>query len=248
MPTAIATDIQIQPWPVGKLVLHNEFRTLMEEEDRIVQQRGPRDLCYAYFIYRKSGEFDGWIMSPTTESLQARFELLATRAAITLGTPKGILPLTHFLHCLFLDLRANNSDRLQIYERGGFIDRLFEGAAIYCDRLDRRSLEEARTKSEVGLPALLQVSSDQWATSLRNEEQAALLSDEGRSAAVGEYTIRWACSEAGLARAAAVDPGDLSKWKKGQLPAGSEKRARIERALLNNQEPLPPPKRLQSDW
>jgi hypothetical protein len=220
----------------------------MEEEDRIVQQRGPRDLCYVYFVYRESGEFDGWVVSPTTESLQARFELLATRAAIALGTPPGILPLTHFLHCLFLDPRANSSDRLRIYEGTGFIDRLFEAAAIYCDRLDRRSLEEARTKSEADLAALLQVSSDQLSTSLRNEERAALLSDEERCAALGEFTDRWACSEAALARAAAVDPGDLSKWKKGRLPAGSDKCARIERALMNNQKPLPLLKRLQSDW
>jgi hypothetical protein len=123
----------------------------MEEEDSIVQQRVPRDCCYAYFTYREPGEFDFWIESSTTESLQAGFELLATEAGIALDLPAGTLPLTYWLHSLFLDLRANNSSFIRIYnDTGGFIDRVFEASANYCARLDRRTLEKAAMSYEDG--------------------------------------------------------------------------------------------------
>jgi hypothetical protein len=64
-------------------------------------------------------------------------------------------------------------------------------------------------------------------------------SDDGRSKAVAAYTQHWTCSEAGLARTANVDPADLSKWKKGSLPADSDKKKRIETALRNNEQPTP---------
>ena len=70
-------------------------------------------------------------------------------------------------------------------------------------------------------------------------------SESGRSNAMAAYTTFWtrpdlSCSEAALGRTAMVDPADLSKWKKGSLPAGSEKKTRIENALRNNKPPTPP--------
>jgi len=69
--------------------------------------------------------------------------------------------------------------------------------------------------------------------------------DEGRFAeqpqrmsALEAYIKERQCSEAALARAANVDPADLSKWKTGQLPKGSDKKARIERALRTNVPPV----------
>jgi hypothetical protein len=59
-----------------------------------------------------------------------------------------------------------------------------------------------------------------------------------RSAAIFAYTQRWTCSEAALARKAVVDPADLSKWKKGGLPAESDKKRRIEAVLRNNEQPI----------
>jgi hypothetical protein len=73
------------------------------------------------------------------------------------------------------------------------------------------------------------------------------ISDDGRRAAIGRYTNHWTCSEAALARAAKVDPADLSKWKKGRLPAESDKRARIEKALAKNEKPVPLAKRSRED-
>jgi hypothetical protein len=73
-------------------------------------------------------------------------------------------------------------------------------------------------------------------------------SEAGRNRAVENYTKHWTteewtCSEASLARSATVDPADLSKWKKGLLPADSDKVSRIEKALRNNQRPTPAPKK-----
>ena len=65
-------------------------------------------------------------------------------------------------------------------------------------------------------------------------------SETERNSAVSAYSQHWTCSEAALARTARVHPADLSKWKKSRLPARSEKRARIETALNENQPPKPP--------
>ncbi len=63
-------------------------------------------------------------------------------------------------------------------------------------------------------------------------------SEAARAKALADYIAHWTCSEAALARTAPVNPADLSKWKKGLLPAGSEKKARIEKALRNNDAPV----------
>jgi hypothetical protein len=56
-------------------------------------------------------------------------------------------------------------------------------------------------------------------------------SEPGRNSAVAAYTTSWNCPEASLARTATVDPADLVKWKKGELPETSDKKARIEKAF-----------------
>jgi hypothetical protein len=73
-------------------------------------------------------------------------------------------------------------------------------------------------------------------------------SEPGRVNAIAGYTAHWTtaasvCREASLARTARVAPADLSKWKKGRLPATSEKKKRIEDALRNNTPPTPLAKR-----
>jgi hypothetical protein len=71
----------------------------------------------------------------------------------------------------------------------------------------------------------------------RAEPSPDFISEEKRNRAMAAYTAAWDCSEAALARTAMVDPADLSKWKKDRLPAGPGKRARIEKALTNNDAP-----------
>jgi hypothetical protein len=41
--------------------------------------------------------------------------LLATEAGIALNSPPGTVPYVYRLHRLFADLRANNSQRIRIY-------------------------------------------------------------------------------------------------------------------------------------
>ena len=72
-------------------------------------------------------------------------------------------------------------------------------------------------------------------------------SDAGRNSALADYMERRRCSAASLARTARVDPADLSRWKPGSLSAGSDKKARIENALRNNDAPTPPAKRSTND-
>jgi hypothetical protein len=132
---------------------HNEFRALMDEEDRVVRQRELRDWFHGEVIYQESGEFGSWsFASSATESLQARFELLATEAGIALISPPGTSPQVYWLDRLFADLRGNHSAHIRIYDignnTGGVIERLFEASATYCVRLDRRSLENAAMSCE----------------------------------------------------------------------------------------------------
>jgi hypothetical protein len=129
---------------------YDDFSALMEEEDRIVRQRGLRGWFYGTVIYGESEEFGLWsFASSATESLQARFELLAAEAGIALGSPAGTPPHFYWLDRLFVDLRANHSQYIRIYsEAGGFIERLFENSATYCARLNRQSLEMVMVSSE----------------------------------------------------------------------------------------------------
>ena len=85
--------------------------------------------------------------------------------------------------------------------------------------------------------------STQAANSAPSEECRHSISDSPRIDAIVAYTKSWQCSEAALARTARVDPADLSKWKKGLLPVESDKKARIEKALKNNEAPTPAAKR-----
>jgi hypothetical protein len=85
---------------------------------------------------------------------------------------------------------------------------------------------------------------DQTVTELAHSTDRAsdpgdFASEAARASGLADYIERWDCSEAALARTAAVDPADLSKWKKGSLPSGSDKKARIENAIRNNERATP---------
>jgi hypothetical protein len=76
-----------------------------------------------------------------------------------------------------------------------------------------------------------------------NKDVVDFSSDPARESALAAYRNYWACSNAALARSATVHPSDLSKWKKGLLPAGSDKKLRIEKSLRNNAPTTALPKR-----
>jgi hypothetical protein len=129
--------------------IYNEFKALMDEEDRIVRQRVPQEFSYAHVAYRESGEVQCWVQSMATEGLQAGFELVATKAGKSLRSPTGTPPQEHWLKCLFLDLRAMNSDHVNISgETVATIERLLGASATYCLRLDRKSREGSVTPDE----------------------------------------------------------------------------------------------------
>jgi hypothetical protein len=248
---AAAVARAMNPWKR----LRNKFNALMEEEDRIVREGMGSDCSYAYIAGGGC-----WVEGSPTESLLAQCELLATEAGLALGPPTGTLPLAYWLLCLSIDLRANKSKLMRLDNiAGGFIDRLFEASAIYCARLDRQSIEqtvmphklslfdrkEANPRNEFNEGGAIETGGNDKYSDVYGDPD--LTSDGGRRAAVCTYTNHWTCSEAALARAAGVDPADLSKWKKGHLPTESDKRARIERALTKNKKPVLCAQRLRSD-
>lgn len=73
---------------------------------------------------------------------------------------------------------------------------------------------------------------------LEPETPAQFASEPARRSALANYCKSWSCSGAALARKARVHAADLSKWKKGSLPASSGKKERIENALRSNEPPI----------
>jgi hypothetical protein len=141
----------MNPWKSFR----NEFRALMEEEDLAVKRRVPQGCCYAYITFRESAEFSCWVESNATESLQARFKLLATEAGIALGSPPATAPFLYWMQHLFLGLRANKSAHVHIYsDTVAIVDRLIEASAIYCTWLDQQLLEKSLMPCENAAEAI----------------------------------------------------------------------------------------------
>jgi hypothetical protein len=128
----------MNPWKQ----LGDKFKALMEEEDLLARERISGERCYAYVACGQSGE-SSWAEGFATESLQARFELVAMEAGIALECPRGTSPQTYWLNRLFLELSATDSNFSHMYDgANGVIERLFEASNIFCLRLDRRELEK----------------------------------------------------------------------------------------------------------
>jgi hypothetical protein len=113
-------------------------------------------------------------------------------------------------------------------------------AAAPTDRPESQASSlEAESLPEHALPSTpAGAATDSSGAALLNES-SEFISVAQREAAIAEYTKHWTCSGAALARAARVHPADLSKWKKGSLPAQSDKKARIEKVLQNDEAPVP---------
>lgn len=114
-------------------------------------------------------------------------------------------------------------------------DRIAHWQAVYAVRLPKVAVSAPSMK--VGTVSKGAESSADAANT--PDPFAGFDSTENRSRAVAAYTGLWMCPEASLARTANVDPADLAKWKTGKLPRGSEKKARIEKALRNNEPATP---------
>ena len=150
------TKTELQTWANGKVSLYDEFRALMEE-DRIAQQGEAGDGGCVYVSCPEPGRFVCSLANMRTEHLQARFELLATKAGIALGARPETSPEEFWFYRLFLDLRANRSPLTRFStEAGGFIDRVVEASATACAWLDRQRLAMSYQSQESEWRALNQ--------------------------------------------------------------------------------------------
>jgi hypothetical protein len=213
--------------------IKNGFRALMEEEDRIVQQGRLSGWCYAHINCPDSrGPGGWWFGSLANESLQARFELLATEAAIALGSPPETIPHAYWLNRLLLDLRANESNHVRCYsDTVSIIERLFEASAIYCTRLERLSLEKGAMVYE----------KPEWASQLIAERDAETAHErsERRSAVVIPMlrSKRWTRSK--WAAHAGVGKNCAYEYLSGKRNLGIENKQALAEELGLKPEHLP---------
>lgn len=149
---------------------HERFMQLAKGEEQI-ERAAPKDrLLRAYCTYKehpevwekgkpeqglvsllKTPECGVWMLSDgVSENFAERFQTLAARAGLALGSPKDTDPVDFWLHHLFLNLRENNSDQLfAASAEGGMILRVCEASATFCARLERKAVTgEVRLKTD----------------------------------------------------------------------------------------------------
>jgi len=233
-------------------------REWLEASCRFFKEDGPFGRCL------REGGLDGDLIS--------QFEYAATRGACALGWPpdvNDVKPVEFWIYRLSQNLLKAQDPLIKKEFSGdetiGCIQGLLESSAGYCSRLaaaaerdasESRSRSIKQSKGTEGVPkpepttpsqptAPAEVVSDASdATTAPLVENFDFASEPGRITAIAEYVKRGDdCPEASLARTAKVHPADLSKWKKGLLPAASDKKARIETALRNNDPPTPAARR-----
>jgi DNA-binding XRE family transcriptional regulator len=78
-----------------------------------------------------------------SENFRERVRLCVVKSGIALGCPKGTDPEDFWLHYLYRDLLANNSDLLfAASEVGGMILSVCVASATFCSRLENKSLRQ----------------------------------------------------------------------------------------------------------
>ena len=176
------------------------------------------------------------------------FKIVAESAAVELGYPGG----GEAAVFAWLDhLRRAGIYVTSSTEGSWIIHRVCDASAEYCLKCEtdvrtgvkapERALEESAVSPSLAASSLSLPGDNINSVSSANTEDVPDFATEGlRIIAVVGYRRKWMCSEAALARAARVHRSDLSKWKKLRLPAGSDKSARIEKALTQNAKPVRP--------
>lgn len=144
MPIAAAANLEPNFWRA----LHQSFKGLSDEESAFLS-RYPADR-----MLRAQGDYETkdcgqWTLSKgISEGLRGRFELEATRAGLGLMPMSGEETMTVWLHGVFQSLLANKSKLLfGASKGGGIIVRVCEASALYCARLEKQALLEARVRS-----------------------------------------------------------------------------------------------------
>ena len=188
-------------------------------------------------------------------NIERLFKIVAESAEVELGHPGGEAAVFAWLDRLRLE-----GIYVAPFTAGSqIIHRVCDASAEYCLKCETDAKAGAREREGVFGGSAVSPSLAESEVSLSSPEDDAksvpspdagkdldFATEGGRNAAVVAYTKQWTCSEAALARAARVHPGDLSKWKKCRLPARSDKRARIEKAFTTNEKPVPPAQRFES--
>lgn len=126
--------------------LHIQFDRLGQEELTFVRGKLKDHFLRAYADYRtaENPEYGDWTLSEgPNEGFRARFEILATRAGVALGSTQRKQALDCWLHHVFMNLLDRKSKLLVAAAKGegGIILRACEASAIYCSRLEKRALE-----------------------------------------------------------------------------------------------------------
>ena len=231
MQTEANTEIQI--WRVENSGFHGKFKALMEEEDRIVPQRLLKEGCYLVVAHPEPPRFDCWAVNMATESLEAEFVLLATKAGMALSPPLGTSPFDHWLRCLFLDSRANHRELIRIRtDTGCVIERLLEASVHFSARLDCRALAMSCEDSRFGRRA------SQPRTAVKEnqaieaaEEESVLERSERRSAVVMPMlrSRRWTRSR--WAARAGIGKNSVYEYLKGARNLSPENRQALAEEL-----------------
>jgi hypothetical protein len=170
-------------------------------------------------------------------AIQHRYRFHAPLPPHVPGEPPG-LGVSNLEWWKYIGLKERHD--LAMVVRPYLEDRISHWQVVYAAPLLKVAAQAPATTSNQPARQRAPVTAQSSAATDRAESSPDFTSEEKRNGAVAAYRATWShCSEAALARTATVDPADLSKWKKGSLPSGSEKKARIEKALRNNEPPTP---------
>ena len=158
-------------------------------------------------------------------------------------TRRDIFPERRGHYWVWLD---ENRDSQELFraETRDWEARLLEapGRTMPAARASAPTIQES-IQNKDNFPLTAASPSPEAASSAPSAEDCDFTSEAQRIEAVAAYTKAYQCSAAALGRTARVHRADLSKWKKGSLPAASDKKARIEKVLKNKVAPTPAPKR-----
>jgi hypothetical protein len=123
-------------------IFRDDFTYLTEEELRLAPNNKDDRWLRAYALFEDpSAPLGDWHLSEgLNEGFQARFETVAARAGVVLGSGRRTKPQDYWLHQLFLDLKARKS---KLLFADGIILRVCEASATYCARLEKEAVEKS---------------------------------------------------------------------------------------------------------
>src|SRR5437773_2669694 len=131
--------------------VRRDFEKLVEEEYSIVPDaRDERRLrAYGDYIAGMKDGVGSWTLNDGPNAhFRAWFEETAARAGSAHDPPHGVSPVDFWLHCIFLDLLAqdalrNDRGHLVVGEKdqGGIIREICQASVTYCTRLMKKATE-----------------------------------------------------------------------------------------------------------